>query len=166
MVIQKIFALAFLEPMSPGGDVEAPLDSVWNILRAELMALQSPLVPKEDLQLFITYFETTWMDNRLKWNLFDSDDHRVNNDLEMWHVNMNQAINRKDNLWKFIKSLGTEQSVREEEVGKISRGVDQPPQRRAQRQKEELLTAAKTEYSMRRITPLEYVTRLSYKMGH
>ena len=55
---------------------EAPLDAVYSILRDELLALEGPLLSKEDLLLFIAYFDTNWMDNRIEWNLFDSDDHR------------------------------------------------------------------------------------------
>ena len=77
-----------------------------------------------------------------------------------------QAINRKDNLWKFIKSLTAEQALREGEVNKIISGHDAPPQRRSQKQKEEVIAAAKADYSSRRISALEYVNRLSYRMGH
>ena len=168
VVIKKIFALAFLEqlPALDSAFGEAALDLMFNILKAELLALQSPLVPLDALNSFIFYFESKWMSCREDWNLFNFDDHRASNDLEMWHVNMNQAINRKDNLWKFIKSLTAEQALREGEVNKIISGHDAPPQRRSQKQKEEVIAAAKADYSSRRISALEYVNRLSYRMGH
>ena len=168
VVIKKMFALAFLEqlPAQDAATDEAVLDLIFDILRAELLALQSPLVPLNALNSFLFYFESKWLSCRGDWNLFNFDDHRASNDLEVWHVNMNQAINRKDNLWKFIKSLTAEQALREGEVNKIISGHDAPPQRRSQKQKEEVIAAAKADYSSRRISALEYVNRLSYRMGH
>ena len=168
--MKKIFALAFLEPDppidSPPSESSSVLDLMFGVLKSELLALQSPLVPLEGLQALVAYLEITWMVNRYEWNLFECDDHRVSNDLEMWHVNMIQAINRKENLWKFMKSLSVEQTIREADVNRILNGQDVPPQRRSQKQKEEVLAAAKAEYTSRRISAVEYINRLSYRMGH
>ena len=174
MVVKKIYALAFLEPDPPIDTVTVPsesvsvsvLDLMFSVLKSELLALQSTMVPLEGLQALVTYLESIWMTNRYEWNLYDCDDHRLSNDLEMWHVNMIQTINRKDNLWKFIKTLALEQTVKENEVTRILSGQDVPPQRRYQKQKEEVLAAAKAEYTSRRISAVEYINRLSYRMGH
>jgi hypothetical protein len=145
----------------------ADIDFCFEQICGQLRAIDNQVAPNNLIEQFITYFRQQWMVQQKETsNLFLIDDHKTNNDVEGWHTRMSLKINRKENLWKFINAIKTEQASKETEFIQIEHGADIVPQRRRQREKENRFAAMKVDYISGLTLPMLYLNNLSIFMPH
>lgn len=171
--MKKFYALPFLNlnptpaQLNANPPLPADIDFCFEEICQELRDLNLPEAPLNVVDQFINYFRQQWMVRyRIICNLFLIDDHRTNNDLEGWHLHMNQIMHRKENLWRFITAIKNEQQFKEVEFIQIEHGNDIRPQRRRQKDKETRFAAMKVEYISGLLLPMAYLNHLSISMGH
>ena len=143
------------------------VNTVWDVLKGEILGQGGTDLSRVALQDFINYFETTWLcEGSRDWSIAGTDALKCSNDLESWHETMSLSIHSKDILWRTVPHLKDEQHAREKDMVKILQGSVCAPQRKFRKQKEEAINGAIAEYSLGSISEYEMVTRISYRLNH
>lgn len=170
-VMKKFFALPFLrsEPTPEQAAADPPIASDLNNaflqLRDELLLL--PMIPLESKNQFLAYYSTMWLDRYRDFaNVFDVLEHRTNNDLEGWHTRMSKLLNRRENLWQFIRVIKDEQAAKEVEVNQIEHGAVIRRQSAKSINRETRITNLRNSYVGNNETYMQYVNHLSQLMAY
>ena len=145
-------------PFVPVDDIPAVFDIIsnthgWDVLPARVDIL---------LHRFIRYFERNWIKSKIgleKWNVY-STDCRTNNAVEAYNKHLADGVKKHPNLWELLRVLHLELVDMRIEVDQVKTGKMFRPQKKAMRDREELIDAVKDEFANGRTTPLQYLDNI------
>lgn len=178
--MKMFYALVFANPQPTQQQIVAnllsDLDDCFARLSQSFQNLvngASPSSPTlQQVDGFLTYYANNYMvgARRMMCNMFAvlDGEHRTNNDLEGLHRKMNEDFRNKQNFWKFVKQIQTQQKEKMAEVQMIESGqnVGRKPAP-WQRSKEEALSRMKALYIAGHYPDvMTYITNISQRMGH
>lgn len=116
---KSIMGLAFLPPLIVA-DTFTEICNDYNNPPANAAA-------RPNLDMFFLYVQSSWIDGGVaevgRWTIGNLNSKRTNNDLEGYHSRLLAKFKRHPNLWKFIKTLQTEEKDIQQELEHLDTGI-------------------------------------------